>query len=67
MKRVHIPKTPHEKAMQRALLQWFLPQNRALVLQGLRQAGREDLIPVLLGRALPRRKPKNEKKTMRRR
>jgi uncharacterized radical SAM protein YgiQ len=49
MKPVYVAKTPHEKAMQRALLQWFLPQNRKLVLEGLRQAGRMDLIPVLLG------------------
>jgi uncharacterized radical SAM protein YgiQ len=49
-KPVFTARTPHEKAMQRALLQWFLPQNRRLVLEGLRGAGREDLIPVLLGR-----------------
>jgi uncharacterized radical SAM protein YgiQ len=49
MKPVFAAKTPHEKAMQRALLQWFLPQNRRLVTEALRQAGREDLIPMLLG------------------
>jgi uncharacterized radical SAM protein YgiQ len=48
MKPVCVSKTPHEKAIQRALLQWFLPQNRKLVLEGLRQAGRADLIRVLL-------------------
>ncbi|MDR0324521.1 MAG: YgiQ family radical SAM protein [Oscillospiraceae bacterium] len=48
MKPVYVAKTPHEKAMQRALLQWFLPQNRKLVLEGLQKAGRTDLIPVLL-------------------
>jgi uncharacterized radical SAM protein YgiQ len=58
MRPVFTAKTPHEKAMQRALLQWFLPQNRRLVLDGLRQAGREDLIPVLLGRKPPAAKAK---------
>ncbi|MCL2002540.1 MAG: YgiQ family radical SAM protein [Oscillospiraceae bacterium] len=49
MKPVFTAKSPHEKAMQRALLQWFLPQNRKLAAEGLRLAGRPDLIPVLLG------------------
>ena len=33
-----------KKAMQRALLQYYLPQNRQLVLSALKQAGRQDLI-----------------------
>ena len=33
-----------EKAMQRALLQYFRPQNRALVIEALCAAGRTDLI-----------------------
>ena len=48
MKPVYVAKTPHEKAVQRALLQWFLPQNRQLATEGLRKAGRADLVPVLL-------------------
>ncbi len=44
MKPVFVPKTPEEKAMQRALLQYFLPKNRDLVLRALRKAGRADLI-----------------------
>ena len=44
MKPVFVPKTPEEKAMQRALLQYFLPKNRELVLRALRKAGRADLI-----------------------
>ena len=44
MKPVYVARSPHEKAMQRALLQWSLPQNRALVLEALRLAHREDLI-----------------------
>ncbi len=44
MKPVFVPKTPHDKAMQRALMQWRKPQNRALVLEALHKTGREDLI-----------------------
>ncbi len=44
MKEVYVPKDPHEKAMQRALMQWRKPENRALVLEALRIAGRTDLI-----------------------
>ena len=44
MKPVFVPKTPHDKALQRALMQWRKPQNRKLVLEALHKAGREDLI-----------------------
>ena len=44
MEPVSVPRTPEEKAMQRALLQYFLPQNHRLVVKALRQAGRSDLI-----------------------
>ena len=44
MKPVYVPRTPHEKAMQRALIQYRNPKNRALVREALRKAGREDLI-----------------------
>ena len=44
MKEVYVPRTPREKAMQRALLQYFLPQNREIVLEALKKAGRRDLI-----------------------
>ena len=40
---VHVPKG-REKWIQRALLQYREPQNRGLVLEGLKMAGREDLI-----------------------
>lgn len=40
---VHVP-NQQERAMQRALLQYWMPQNRALVLKALRLAGRMDLI-----------------------
>ena len=44
MKPVFVPKTPHDKALQRALMQWRKPQNRALVKEALQKTGREDLI-----------------------
>lgn len=43
-KSVYTPKNPHEKAMQRALIQYRNPKNRDLVEQALKEAGREDLI-----------------------
>ena len=43
-KPIFVPKTKEEKAEQRALLQYFRPENRALVLHALKKAGREDLI-----------------------
>ena len=44
MKPVYVPKDPHEKAMQRALMQWKRPEKRALVREALHRAHREDLI-----------------------
>ncbi len=44
LKPIYVPKTPQEKAEQRALLQYFKPENRAVVLRALRAAGRTDLI-----------------------
>ena len=44
MEPVYVPKSPHEKALQRALIQYRNPKNRALVREALRKAGREDLI-----------------------
>lgn len=44
MKRVYVPKTTEEKAMQRALLQASKPENYNLVKKALIQAGRTDLI-----------------------
>lgn len=41
---VYVPRTPAQKAEQRALLQYFKPENRRLVLAALRAAGRSDLI-----------------------
>ena len=44
MQPVYVPKKPHEKALQRALIQYRDPKNRALVLEALRRAGRMDLV-----------------------
>ena len=41
---VYVPRDPEEKAMQRALMHYFKPYNRPLVLKALKKAGREDLI-----------------------
>ncbi len=44
MRPVYVAKNPREKAMQRALMQYFRPQNKPMVLEALKQAGRIDLI-----------------------
>ena len=44
MEPVYVPKNPHEKAMQRALIQYKNPKNYDLVKEALIKAGREDLI-----------------------
>nr|WP_297883751.1 YgiQ family radical SAM protein [uncultured Blautia sp.] len=65
--KVYVPKDPHEKSIQRALMQYKNPANRALVLEGLKTAGRMDLVgfgPKCLIRPTdPSRKP--VKKTIR--
>jgi len=43
-KSVYVPKTPKEKAMQRALLQFRKPENRKLIEEALRICDRTDLI-----------------------
>ena len=44
MKEVYTPTNPHEKAMQRALIQYRNPKNYYLVREALQKAEREDLI-----------------------
>ena len=65
MEPVYVAKSPHDKALQRALLQWKRPELRRLVVEALHKAGREDLIgygkdclvrPLHSGR--PEEKPK---------
>ena len=61
MDRVYVPTDPHEKAMQRALIQYRNPKNYYLVKEALLKAHREDLIgsgPKCLIRAVPPRQGK---------
>ena len=44
MQPVYVPKDPHEKAMQRALMQWKRPEKRRLVLEALHRTHHEELI-----------------------
>lgn len=44
MKPIYVPRSPREKAMQRALLQYRRPENRVLVIEALKAAGRQNLI-----------------------
>ena len=56
MEKVYVPTDPHEKAMQRALIQYRNPKNYYLVREALIAAHREDLIgsgPKCLIRAVP--------------
>ena len=58
MDKVYVPTDPHEKAMQRALIQYRNPKNYYLVREALLKAHREDLIgsgPKCLIRAVPPR------------
>ena len=58
MEKVYVPTDPHEKAMQRALIQYRNPKNYYLVKEALLKAHREDLIgsgPKCLIRAVPPR------------
>ena len=60
MKPVYVPKDPHEKAMQRALMQYKNPKLHSLVEEALHLTGREDLIgygPKCLIRPEPGRRP----------
>lgn len=69
--RVYVPKTMEEKAEQRALLQYFKPENRSLVLRALKRAGRFDLIGngkgclVAPDRAAPQKAAPKKKRTIR--
>ena len=44
MEKIYVPTNPHEKAMQRALIQYRNPKNYDLVYEALEKAGRLDLI-----------------------
>ncbi len=55
MEPVYVERDPHRKAMQRALIQYRLPQNHELVKEALRKAGRSDLIGFAPGCLVPPR------------
>ena len=59
MEKVYVPKNPHEKAMQRALIQYKRPENYELVKEALLKAGRQDLIGFGPKCLIPPRKMKN--------
>ena len=44
MEKVYVAKTPREKELQRALLQWRRPDRRRIAAAALKEAGRDDLI-----------------------
>lgn len=44
LKEVYVARNPHEKAMQRALMQYYVPSNRGLVEEALKITRRTDLI-----------------------
>ena len=44
LEEVYVSTNPHEKAMQRALIQYRNPKNYDLVYEALTKAGRQDLI-----------------------
>ena len=60
MKPVYVCKNPHEKAMQRALIQYKRPENYDLVKEALMKAGREDLIGFDENCLIPPRKIKGK-------
>lgn len=49
MEPVYVPKKELERKMQRALIQYFKPENRGLVIRALNEIGRPDLIRKILG------------------
>lgn len=60
LQEVYVPKNPHEKAMQRALIQYRVPENYELVKEALLKAGRNDLIGFDRNCLIPPRKFKAE-------
>jgi uncharacterized radical SAM protein YgiQ len=61
MEPVYVPINPHEKAMQRALIQYRDPKNYDLVVEALRIAGRTDLIGFDKKCLVPPRQPSYKK------
>ena len=63
---VYVCKNPHEKAMQRALIQYRDPKNHELVSEALHRAGRTDLIGFDKKCLIPPRKLKHDNNNRRR-
>ena len=66
MQKVEVVTSPHEKAMQRALIQYRNPKNYDLVYEALQKAGRMDLVgfgPKCLIRPKNKNKNINDNKT----
>ena len=64
LKEIFVPRTDHEKGLQRALLQYYEPKNHRAVVEALKKAGRTDLIgtgPKCLVRPLPGDLPPKKK------
>ena len=61
MQPVYVPRSPHEKAMQRALIQYRNPELYDLVFEALHKAGRTDLIGFGPNCLIRPRRLKNEK------
>ncbi|MDP8269162.1 MAG: YgiQ family radical SAM protein [Candidatus Tenebribacter davisii] len=49
---IHIPRG-REVRLQKALVQWFVPQNKKLIIEALKNAGRKDLIDFFLDNPRP--------------
>lgn len=58
--KVYVCRNPHEKAMQRALIQYRNPKNYELVYEALHKAGRTDLIGFDKKCLIPPRKMKQK-------
>lgn len=77
MEEIYVPRSYHEKAMQRALIQYKKPENYELVKEALIKAGREDLIGFgkeclipprkIVGGKSPKATSKNENKNVKER
>ena len=50
MEPVYVAKKPEEKALQRALLQYYKPENKRRIIEALCKAGRQDLIGTGAGK-----------------
>lgn len=61
MKPIYVPRSPHEKALQRALIQYRNPGNYELVKEALHRAGRTDLIGFDRHCLIPPRKIRRRK------